>query len=1024
MDKKQPIIAILTDRYFPYQAELVESITAELGDAGYAVLCVTGRELQASDTVAQVHSVCNAIYKHVHEMNVSGIIALSGTLGHGVSMETISDFLHQFSVPMVSLGMDVPNINSVYLNEGRGMSDLMEHLISDGIRKHFAFIRGHKNDPYSQAREAIFRNSLESHGHKLDECYFVEGDYNPFTTYRETTQLLNDQPNIDCIVAANDVMAASAARAAKAQGLSIPLDIAISGFDDTSDATRHSPAITTVRQPVAKMAQDSVKLILAAIEKQTSNEPYQAQSICSPTELIARRSTGSKQTELTTQGTLDEPTLRSLLKNAMHGLDMPESIVMQDISMPLWKTMDRGSVDLITLAQNLSDSILAQNSHWVINLIDHIYSISDHLLQGQHRDRRMALITSAISKVRERIWAMEMDQQFEASRQQNVRSDMLLEMTSCTDIEDILNAMNEWLTKLNPKRCFLVCYETTSQLPDARAELIHVFREGQSEYVLADAFESKHIVPEKYQDELQQGLLILSPLYADDILFGYLLIDPTGMDLLYIEAAAQAIGNAMRTHYHIGVLETQKQTLESVNHELGTLANFDALTGLANRLQFQQYLENCCKETLASDSVPPFALLFIDLDGFKLINDTLGHSVGDRLLNKVAQRLVNRISNTSEYDGFIARLGGDEFTIVLHPTSVTSNIHAIANGLLSDMSSSYNLDDNDVAISASIGAAFFPNDAKDSQTLVKRADFAMYRAKDNGKNNIVFFSPDMISADNQELQLAQELRFALEHAQLQMHYQPRVDLNTGKICAVEALMRWIVPTPEGGAVRAYPDEFIALAEKIGIISQLDTYALDYSCKQAAAWAKAGIPIPVSVNVSVKQLQQPQFIKTVTTTLATHDLDPRYLELEITETAAMTHVEHNIQKLTRLKNMGIKVSIDDFGTGYSSLNYLKRLPVDNLKIDRSFIMDIEAADGGTSADASIVRSVVALGKGMGFRLIAEGVETPEQAEFVRSLHCDEVQGYLYSKPVREAELTELLQSDNPYFTVDKNQQRAA
>lgn len=1025
MDSHPPIIAVLTDRYFQYQAEIVETISSELNTLGYGVLCVTAKELLNRTSTNRAYAVCNSIYPEINHFSVRGLIAISGSIGHGVDADTLAQFLSSYAIPKVSLGMNLPDIASVYFEEYQGMSDLMHHLLNCGTHKRFAFIRGHHNDPFSNGREKIFCEALRSRGYADQDIFFLEGDFNPFTTYQVVTELLNNNEHIDCIVAANDAMAASAARAAKAYGLTIPTDIAISGYDDSHEATQHSPAITTIRQSAKNMAHDGVTLLLRQLEQQivsghsksTKTELAAVNSISTQSELIVRRSTNPIDAELDLSDSLDEPKLRHLLDSAMYGLDMPEHLTMQKISEPLWQTLKYGSVDLITIVTGLSEAIVLQNAHWWLNLCDQMQSINDRLLEGNFDKAHIALIGSAISKIKERIWSLEIDTKFEASRLQNARTSMQLAMSSCNDIEDILSTMDSWLEDMNPKRCFLIGYRNAGSTPDSTAHLLHAFKNGQPITTSNKSFESNRLLPENMVNELADGLLVFSPVYADNMLFGYLLIDPSGIKLLYIDAAAQCIGNAMRTHHHIEALQSQKDSLQSVNAELARLANYDALTGLANRLQFQQHLKNCTKESDNTDS--PFSLLFMDLDGFKLINDTLGHSIGDQLLNQVAQRLIDCLSDSSYFDGFISRLGGDEFTVILHQINESASVEKMGQQLLKLLSRPYLLNGNEVSISASIGCAAYPENAADAESLVIHADIAMYRAKNNGKNSIAYFNPNMISANVQELTLAQDLRHALVNNELCMYYQPRVDLNTGKICAVEALMRWFVPNIEGIVVQAHPDEFIALAEKIGVISQLDTYALHYSCKQAATWAENGMPLKVSVNVSVNQLQQDDFVETVISAIEQHKLDHSLLELEITESAAMTDVESNIAKLSKLKAAGIEISIDDFGTGYSSLNYLKRLPVDNLKIDRSFIMDIVDADGGNSADAAIVRSVVALGKSMEFGLIAEGIENKAQHDFACSLECDQAQGYLYAQPLAEEDMTAMLKADADYRVLDQH-----
>ena len=312
-------------------------------------------------------------------------------------------------------------------------------------------------------------------------------------------------------------------------------------------------------------------------------------------------------------------------------------------------------------------------------------------------------------------------------------------------------------------------------------------------------------------------------------------------------------------------------------------------------------------------------------------------------------------------------------------------------------------------MSASIGFACAPEDGTAPSDLLRAADAAMYDAKALGKSRFQRFRSNPRINGNRNLHLAQELRSALENKELVLHYQPRIDLATKQIRGVEALMRWFVDTPNGSKLKAGPHEFIPVAEHSGLIGQLDTFGLMEACRQAKLWSDEGTPIPVSVNVSVIQLQQENFVALVIHALRTHKLDTSLLELEITESATMTDVEQNILKLGALQELGVHISIDDFGTGHSSLSYLKRLPIDTLKIDRSFIMDITDGNDLDNPDVAIVRSVVAVAKAMKFGLVAEGIETPEQQQFLTALGCDEGQGYLFGKPQSAESIATLLQT---------------
>jgi diguanylate cyclase (GGDEF)-like protein/PAS domain S-box-containing protein len=431
---------------------------------------------------------------------------------------------------------------------------------------------------------------------------------------------------------------------------------------------------------------------------------------------------------------------------------------------------------------------------------------------------------------------------------------------------------------------------------------------------------------------------------------------------------------------------TLEHELERSNLELAKLANYDALTGLPNRALFTDRLARVISKTQRQDDHA--ALIFLDLDGFKLINDSLGHSVGDELLQSVAERLLGCIRE----DDTVARLGGDEFTIILSSLKAPQDSIYVAQKVLHALSQPFMLGGRDLHIGASIGITLYPDDGGSVEELVQHADTAMYHAKALGKNRYHFFTSELNARALEQLRLENDMRRGLERGEFSLVYQPRVQLQTGKVTSFEALLRW--QHPELGAIA--PSVLIPIAEKSMFIQLLGREVLRQACQGAKRWQEDGQYLRVAVNVSVKQLQQGTLVSDVETVLADTGLEAKWLELEITESAAMTEVENNIVTLQTLKDMGVCVSIDDFGTAYSSLNYLKRLPINSLKIDKSFVEDISDAD---SADTAIVQAVIALGKSLGFSLIAEGVEDDKQLLFLRGAGCDEAQGYHFSRPMR-------------------------
>jgi len=436
-------------------------------------------------------------------------------------------------------------------------------------------------------------------------------------------------------------------------------------------------------------------------------------------------------------------------------------------------------------------------------------------------------------------------------------------------------------------------------------------------------------------------------------------------------AMAASIGSALK----------RQQAEEMIRYQ----AFHDLMTGLPNRMLFNDRLAVALAN--AHRSSDPLAVMFLDLDRFKLINDTLGHEVGDQLLQAVAERIA---AGLREGDT-IARWGGDEFTLLLPAITNPSNAATAAQRILASLRPAFEIDGRSLYISCSIGIAVYPHDGTDAQTLVKHADAALYRIKEQGRNGYQLYTPAITSKATEKLTLENSLYQALERQEFVLYYQPQVNLTRREISRMEALIRW--QHPKLGSIS--PAMFIPLAEENGLIVPIGEWVLRTACSQNRRWQEAGLPpLRMAVNLSARQFQQANLVETIAHILAETGLDPCYLELEITETTAMQNVEFTRRILHQLRDMGVHLSMDDFGTGYSSLAYIKRFPLDTIKIDQSFIREVTTDPN----DAAIASAILALGRGLNLSVVAEGVETPAQFAYLRSLQCEEMQGYLFSKPL--------------------------
>lgn len=483
--------------------------------------------------------------------------------------------------------------------------------------------------------------------------------------------------------------------------------------------------------------------------------------------------------------------------------------------------------------------------------------------------------------------------------------------------------------------------------------------------------------------------------------------DEASIEQSYAAGATDFIAKPFRRYVLIQRVQALLRACR-VEEDLHRLAYFDSLTSLANRASFHQHLSRCLLS--AEKNNLKLSILYLDLDDFKRINDTLGHEVGDALLKEAASRLRDSIrsrgrserSGSFAMEDMVARIGGDEFIILMPEIKDKKDASHVASRICQTISQSMKLSGYDIFVTCSIGIALYSTDSSTVETLLKHADNAMYAAKSMGKNNYRFYDESMNTKAIQRLAIDNELRHALARDEFLIHYQPQFDAYTGQVCGLEALLRWNNATL--GPVS--PADFIPVAEDNGLIVSIGEWILRTTCLQMKQWLDMGLsPSQVSVNISAAQFTKPEFVDLIADTLTQSSLDPRLLELEITESLLAKNVDMTIDILTALKSVGVQLAIDDFGTGYSSLSYLKKFPLDRLKIDRSFVNDISS----NVDDAAIATAITSMAKSMRLSVIAEGVETEAQLNTLLSCGCREIQGYYFSRPLPTDDITSLLKS---------------
>jgi diguanylate cyclase (GGDEF)-like protein/PAS domain S-box-containing protein len=468
----------------------------------------------------------------------------------------------------------------------------------------------------------------------------------------------------------------------------------------------------------------------------------------------------------------------------------------------------------------------------------------------------------------------------------------------------------------------------------------------------------------------------------------------------YIEASVtlqkDSSGNPTGFKGMIRDITERKRIEQQINY----MATHDALTGLPNRLMFSQLLNHAIRS--AQRHGKQLAVLFIDLDRFKAINDALGHEAGDRMLKEMARRFKRSLRAVD----VVGRLGGDEFIILTEEVDELSQIANVAHKILATTIQPMSLQGEECRVTASIGISIYPGDGTDEQTLIKNADIAMYFAKEEGKNNYQFYSKDIQSQSNKRFSIEINLRRALERNELSLEYQAKVDFKTGLITGVEALLRW-----ENSCLGSItPTQFIPVAEETGLIVPIGRWVMKTACAQNAAWQSKGLPpVCMAVNLSLRQLMDDNLLKDIKAALDESGMAPNLLELEITESMVMHNPTRLIELLTDIKKLGVRLAIDDFGTGYSSLAQIKNFPIDTLKVDRSFIRNLSQ----DSENQAITQAIITMGKNLSLTVVAEGVETQEQKDFLRGLICDEMQGFHFSKPIAPDQFAVLLRKNNAF-----------
>ncbi len=708
----------------------------EIRARGYSALCVCAHELVSDPDTAPNDVACNSLYGLVDQYPVRGIIVLAGAMAQNTSHAKLSKFLSQFSRPMVTIGDGAKGAPMVTTDDVAGMRQLMNHLLTEAGIKNPAFIRGIKGERFTQIREDVFRDGMNNHGVAINEDYVIEAHYETEIAYDRVSELLQSHPNVDALIACNDMMALGAARAASALGKQIPADVVIAGFDDTDEAIKHTPAITSVRQSLDQLAAIAVDELVCQIENNDDSEVHFEVG----SELVVRSSTRRFMPMLTDAGIDSNDQFKQVIARELNEIQPPANVPCDEMIQNLWNALKENDPAFGAQIDALKPTILESSLQWWSHTTHTIEQACQSFLQTESTQANALAVMFAVAGIRERIWSTRVDNSYRETRRLKDNAKAQRDLSSSTRTQDVLENLVGWLKAIQARSGYFVQYESAGVTPHERAELLLCWKNNTGERIPRVDFASAAVLPEPYRSQEASDFMIQYPVYAGGKVFGYLLINPDGLNLKGVDAIANSVGHALRNRSLLREVAAQRDALSRTNEKLERLANMDALTGLPNRLHAQTWMRNRFKKALkGSDRL---AVLFLDLDGFKAVNDTFGHAAGDQLLCEVSKRLLSVLKNQHNRPSYLARLAGDEFIVVLDLDDEEKVPMAVMESIRQTLSDAFYFDGERATVSVSVGASIFPDHGNDPEVVLRLADAAMYQAKDSGKNQILIHSDE------------------------------------------------------------------------------------------------------------------------------------------------------------------------------------------------------------------------------------------------------------------------------------------
>ncbi|PID61298.1 MAG: hypothetical protein CSB44_07175 [Gammaproteobacteria bacterium] len=1024
--QKTPLVAIVIDTQEGYRRQLVRSARQHLRRQGFAsaVIAVRNPGIDFLDK-DDFGDICDSLYQLAARFDVAGTLLMSNLLGKHMSSEALVEFAARLSWrPLVNVGNRIDGVESVVYEMREALGDLMVHMLAVPERQNVAFIRGRRGNPDSDQVEAAFREAMAVRGLEIDESLVVDGGYLPSDAYVATQQLLARGKRFDAVIAASDTMAANAVRALQSHGISVPEQIVVSGIDDTPDSLSTYPPITTIRRFLYVQIEKAVLALVRQIRKWEGDAAIESLGAAGrnrtetarktivhrvPSRFVARESSAARGEsffeEVGEDVSLEES--RQRIVQGLLWIKPPHEVDIEALVDALMATLTEGSSAAHEYMQYLLTrfAISEDNNHWWQHGYRQLLLAPKRVAARHLHPLAVRVIADAGMLFGAVLWSARSRELLEIQRQRQAQDELMLDFNSVSRREDVLAELRRYFRESGIERAWLVLLrpEETRRHKERMAELTLAHQLDdmstaaaleRTEFPLAD------LLPAALRGEFERDLLTVYPVSIGRCGIGYLVVDASSLLEPRYAALGAGIGQALRNCSLIESLEKKTTVLEASNTRLSKMATLDTLTGLPNRASFEEEIQRQVRHSRSS--AEPLALLFFDLDGFKKVNDSFGHAVGDELLKMVAQRLVHRMRGHDQ----LFRLGGDEFVLILSEGVGSGATERVVQQVLDCVSTPYRIGAHKVEVTTSIGIALCPEHSDQADELVRFADEAMYHAKHAGRNGYAIHDARLDSTVRREWRLLERIRQAVIDKQFGHDLQPRRALAEAHVTGF-VLRPWL-KGDDGERIDEAHWRRLVDSGVIGVDIALNH--VEMAIRQLIDWQNDGWRMAIDVPVSDIALAQEGFVDKLESLLAGFPyLEHADLGLLIPERCLVGAEEPKIKLLQRLSGTGLRLLIDGYGAGHSSIRLLGRVPVNaiivspvmmprsdtnsdtNLVLDSSLSMDVDKVND------SILKAVVNIARYSGIALIADGVHDDSELEALQALGFSAIQGPLVGKP---------------------------